>query len=278
MTDSKRHDGVSSGVASPGADSRVEDLLVEGLDRYFHGQYEDAIHVWTRVLFLDRSHTSARAYIDRARGAIVERQRRAEESLEHVATLLDQGRTGEARTQLQQAAEALGEDERTAALRLKLDRLERAFAGGPRIRAVAEPATLRWRTWLSDRLTMRTWLAAAAVVIVTVLLTSSGVRARLGVPSEPILPAPTLALGPMPVLSRSDVALVRARALYARGRLAEALDALDRVEGEQSARDETDRLRVEIQRLLLATAGRVSSSPEGSSAGQPSRDERQGPR
>ena len=30
---------------------------------------ERAIDVWTRVLFLDRSHTRARAYIDRARAA-----------------------------------------------------------------------------------------------------------------------------------------------------------------------------------------------------------------
>jgi hypothetical protein len=50
------------------------------------------------------------------------------------------------------------------------------------------------------------------------------------------------------------VSLVRARTLYARGRLAEALQALDRVKFDQAAREETDRLRVDIQRLLLAAA------------------------
>ncbi len=268
MTDPKRHDASSADATGTGQDSRVENLLVEGLDRYFLGQFEDAIHLWTRVLFLDRSHTSARAYIDRARGAIVERQRRAEESLQHVAALLDEGRSAEARAQLQQAAAALGEDERTAALRLRLERLERAFAGGPRIRAVPAPAPVRWETWLSARLTLRTWLMAAALVVATVVLTSSGVRARLGVGPESSLPAPTLSPGPVPVLSRAEVAMVRARALYARGRLAEALDVLDRVELEQITRDESDRLRVDIQRLLLATAGQARTP----------RDERLGPR
>lgn len=268
MTDLKRHDAASAEPSGTGQDSRIEGLLVEGLDRYFLGHYEDAIHLWTRVLFLDRTHTSARAYIDRARGAIVERQRRAEESLQQVSELLDQGRSSEARTLLQQAADSLGEDERTAALRLRLERLERAFGGAPRIRAAPEPPVVRWGTWLSDRLTMKTWLAAAAVVVATVVLSSTGVRARLGVGTESTLPAPTLSPGPVPVISRGEVALVRARALYDRGRLAEALDVLDRVEFEQITRDESDRLRVDIQRLLLATAGQV----------RPPRDERQGPR
>jgi tetratricopeptide (TPR) repeat protein len=263
MTDLKRHDASPADASGAGADSRIEDLLVEGLDRYFLGQYEDAIHLWTRVLFLDRNHTSARAYIDRARGAIVERQRRAEESLEQVATLLDSGRSAEARTQLQQAVDTLGEDERTAGLRLRLERLERAFGGQPRIRAVPEPPALRLGSWLSDRLTMRTWLVAAVVVVATVVLTSSGVRARLGVGPESSLPAPTLSPGPMPVIGRGEVALVRARALYARGRLAEALDVLDRGDFEQISRDETDRLRVDIQRLLLATASEGRPPREG---------------
>src|SRR5579863_9277054 len=47
-TDASRADGAV--IAA-----EIEALLVEGLDRYFAQQYEDAIHVWTRVLFLDRS-------------------------------------------------------------------------------------------------------------------------------------------------------------------------------------------------------------------------------
>src|SRR4051794_10621703 len=78
-------------------DSRAEALLVEGLDSYFNGQYEDAIHIWTRVLFLDRSHAPARAYIERARSALGERQRHAEEMLHVTGELLAQGHTAQAR-------------------------------------------------------------------------------------------------------------------------------------------------------------------------------------
>src|SRR5437868_3948482 len=41
--------------------SRIEELLLAGLDHYFSGHHELAINVWTRVLFLDRSHARARA-------------------------------------------------------------------------------------------------------------------------------------------------------------------------------------------------------------------------
>ena len=39
-------------------DARVEQLLLAGLDHYFVGHYAQAIHVWTRVLFLDRGHAT----------------------------------------------------------------------------------------------------------------------------------------------------------------------------------------------------------------------------
>jgi hypothetical protein len=63
---------------SSSRDQRIEQLLIAGLDRYFAGELERAIQVWSRVFFLDRGHPRARAYIDRARGAIAERQREAE--------------------------------------------------------------------------------------------------------------------------------------------------------------------------------------------------------
>ena len=42
--------------ALPGAEdeARIENLLVTGLDHYFAGEFEQAINLWTRVLFLDR--------------------------------------------------------------------------------------------------------------------------------------------------------------------------------------------------------------------------------
>ncbi len=238
-----------------GGDPRVDGLLIEGLERYFDGRYEDAIHLWTRVLFLDRHQASARAYIERARGAIAERQRRSDETLQTVGELLDAGRAGEARTRLTQVITTTGDDERTAALRLRLERLERVMGGAPRIHAVPAPSTDWWRhgrTLANYRIRRRDLTAAVVGVVAVVVLSSPALRTRLGLQS--VQQGPVLAPTPVtvPVLSGAEVALIRARALYVRGRLAEALVALDRVGAEQAERTEADTLRVEIQRVLLA--------------------------
>src|SRR6478672_10365021 len=124
MAETRRSDLADTG-AGPERDGRIESLLVEGLDRYFVGRYAEAVHIWTRVLFLDRTHPRARAYIDRARTALAERQRHSDELLHASQSLLDQGKTGDARQLLSEAVAATGDDERAAALRMRLDRLDR---------------------------------------------------------------------------------------------------------------------------------------------------------
>src|SRR6187402_353548 len=149
MADQKRLE--SSATPDPvDRDSRAEALLVDGLDRYFSGRYEEAIHLWTRVLFLDRSHARARAYIDRARTALAERQRRADEILHATDALVERGDVAEARRQLTQVVAMSGEDERVAVVRTRLERIERAtVASGSSERvsaAVVDVLPLgRWR-------------------------------------------------------------------------------------------------------------------------------------
>ncbi len=257
MADIRRNDALDFG-ADPDRDSRVESLLVEGLDAYFLGRYEDAVHIWTRVLFLDRTHPRARAYIDRARTALAERQRRSDELLHASQTLLDQGRMTDARQLLTEAIAATGDDERAAALRMKLDRAERARWGMADARvnsAAAGPA-------VADRLSSPAvwWGLVGATSLVTLWLIGRLVGAGWQAP-EPVAPPVLLSTQGVQVLNSSDVALVRARTLYARGRLADALQALDRVTIASEQRPEADQLRVEIQRLLLAAnASRVGAS------------------
>ena len=83
MTDPLRSDrpATPADLQERDRDARVEHLLLAGLDHYFAGQYELAISVWTRVLFLNHGHARARAYMERARSAISERQRESEELL-----------------------------------------------------------------------------------------------------------------------------------------------------------------------------------------------------
>ena len=93
MTDALRSDKSSTPGDAPDRerDARIEELLLTGLDHYFGGRHELAINVWTRVLFLDRGHAKARAYIERARGAIAERQREADELFHSGADALRRG-------------------------------------------------------------------------------------------------------------------------------------------------------------------------------------------
>src|ERR1041385_8151035 len=105
MTDSSRSDSAHAHDAASAIDrdAKIEQLLLAGLDHYFARQYEHAINVWTRALFLDRSHARARAYIERARSAMAERQRESEEMLQHGVDAFRRGESDEARRLLNAA-------------------------------------------------------------------------------------------------------------------------------------------------------------------------------
>lgn len=233
--------------------AQIETLLVEGLDRYFAHQYEEAIHVWTRVLFLDRTHARAHAYIDRARTALAERHRRGQEMLQATQDLLDRGAVDAARSMLRQAVAHGADDEGAAALWLKLERRARTRAtasiGQDPVHDRASSAP-RWS--LSSRMT--------SAILILASVTAIGVLADLisrawSTPNPPSGPVAAAADHAAPtLLSSAEVALIRARTLYARGQLAEALQALDRVPSTAPNRPEADALRRQIQRLLLATA------------------------
>src|SRR6187431_3389671 len=85
------------GASGPDRDAKIERLLLTGLDHYFAAQHEQAIDVWTRALFLDRSHARARAYIERARSALAEQQRESEELLHSGIAAFESGQLEPAR-------------------------------------------------------------------------------------------------------------------------------------------------------------------------------------
>ena len=97
MSDSSRTDRARSIDVRPDIDreAKIEQLLLDCLDHYFAAQYEQAINVWTRALFLDRSHARARAYIERARTALAEGQRESEELLQSGVAAFHRGEADE---------------------------------------------------------------------------------------------------------------------------------------------------------------------------------------
>jgi tetratricopeptide (TPR) repeat protein len=246
-----RHRELPGAADAADRESRTEALLVDGLDQYFQGHFDEAIHLWTRVLFIDRTHARARAYINRARTAQAEGLRRADEMLQTAGDLLTRGDLEQARRLLANAEQASGADEKVAELWARLERVERtrqvATTGSPIGIVDARPV----RNWRSVWRVAAQAIAAGAFAVLLVSVVASPVVGEWLTGSRRAASPRVAAVRPLDVLSVEDVALVRARQLYARGRLAEALDVLERVEAPNGNREAVDQLRVEIQRWLL---------------------------
>jgi hypothetical protein len=256
-----RHRELRSAANAVDRESRTEALLVDGLDQYFQGHFDEAIHLWTRVLFIDRAHARARAYINRARTAQGERLRRGDELLHAAGDLLTRGELDQARHILANAEHTSGADEKVAELWARLERVERTRrpSAAPSPAAVVDARPVRsWRPMLRAAVQA---IAAAAFGALLVTAVASPVVGEWIAGREQGTAAPATTGGrPLVVLGSEDVALVRARRLYARGRLAEALAVLERVEAGGSSRAAVDQLRVEIQGWLLSVPGDPASA------------------
>src|SRR5688572_3775640 len=265
MSDPLRTDPARALEGATGADrdAKLEQLLLLGLDHYFSAEYEQAVNVWSRALFLDRSNARARAYIERARSALSEKLRQSEELLHDGVAAFNRGEGGEARRLLEAAMHQGAPRDQALALLDRLDRLERGAAPEvpgpvPRVGAAAGEATERDRPARTRRIVVGVaigvlFLAGAAIVAVPRLNEWRGMLAPA--PSDPPLVTPPSAERTLPIPRRGETALGRAQALAARGHLHDALDVLDDVRITDPQRPDADRLRTDIQRQLLAVSG-----------------------
>ena len=242
-------------------ESRIEELLLAGLDHYFSGQHELAISVWTRVLFLDRTHARARAYIERARTAVAERQREGDELLHAGLAAFARGDTGDARRLLTSAVERGARPEEALAALERLDRLAPAEpAAAPRRR------TLRVGQMLASE---RRGISAATLLLVLAIGLAAGALVMMAWSSGMLpwtRPLPALAdvrstPAPLPVPSASDVAFARATTWYKSGRLRDALTVLDGIRPGDPLRPQADELRATIQLKLLEAARATRAQP-----------------
>src|SRR5688500_15689567 len=113
----------------------IEKLLLAGLDHYIEGRYEQAVNVWTRVAFLERGHGRARAYIERARGALAEQQRESEELLHNGVEAYQAGDLRAARELLTRAVAEGGANETALMFLQRLGHVE-AATQAPRAESV----------------------------------------------------------------------------------------------------------------------------------------------
>ena len=258
---------VPSPVEAPGVageDVRIEHLLVTGLDHYFAGEFDAAINLWTRVLFLDRHHDRARAYLERARSAQAERQRQTEALVHQGLDAFDRGEVEQARALLSEALERGASHDLALGVLGRIDRLD---VGVPRNVPMVRPGRqLRSVATAVDTGSpviephSRFWTVNLVVIAV------------LGVASwwlwttnswQNLWPSPVAGVhiaaipeitGPLPVPSVAEAYLMRGRALFDGGHLRDALTEFDRVPAGDPLRVDADAMRARIQNELLALA------------------------
>ena len=256
-------DDITASASGGDRDARVEQLLLAGLDHYFAGQYERAVHVWTRVLFLDRGHARARAYIERARAAEAERLRQSDELLHRGTAAFERGHAGAARRLLTAAVEGGAATEVALSYLDRLDRLAQP-AAGPATGPEVEPAAAHAEATLPSSRRPRSWtLATGAIAIVGAAALVGFGWALAGHAPWQARPIVAEAAAPpqdvsLPTVRPSEVALARARVLFDTGHLSDAIRLLGTISIADPHRADADRLLAEIQRALLPAA-----APEG---------------
>ena len=275
MTDPLRSDRLPIGADVPehDRDARIEALLIAGLDRYFAAEYEQAITVWTRVLFIDRGHARARAYIERARTALAERQRHGDELLHTGSEAVDRGDAGMARALVTSAVEHGAAADEALAILARIDRLESVAPGRGTPSSPRDPFPQARRPVPGANQRPARWKWIGSGVLAGVLIGAAALAALLpgGLPfGEPAGPAPFSTLNaPLPVPSIGEIALSRAESLYADGRPQEALVALAGVPMGDPHRRRADALAESIQRQLLSAARAAPRTPDGTAARRP---------
>jgi tetratricopeptide (TPR) repeat protein len=259
MSDPLRNDPTRANepVSEADREAKIEQLLLSGLDHYFTGHYEQAINVWTRALFLDRNHARARAYIERARSALAERQRESEELLHNGVAAFDRGEASEARRLLEAAISQGAPPDEALAILDRLNRLDQTArqaqveASIKGARTVAPPEVRVATSWGS-------WATLVVLVLVIVAAAAFGAgafrsdwRMLLEPPVPTINPVVRASNDDALIPRRGETALARARMLATNGRLRDALAALDLVRPTDPQKPDADRLRADIQKQLI---------------------------
>jgi len=275
MSDPLRTDKSSPLDAASESDreAKIEKLLLVGLDHYFAAQYEQAINVWTRALFVDRSHARARAYVERARSALAERQRESEELLQNGVAAFHRGEGDEARRLLQAAINGGAPSDEALAVLDRLDRLERGATPQRRTetarRARAQALPHAAGRVSGSRLGLALWVALTLLIVVAGVFAATSNRdvwrslLVLQSTPPPSAAAPSATDPGLPLPRRGETALARARALRASGRLRDALTVLDLIRSTDAQKADADQLRATIQRQLIGLTSAAGGKDDG---------------
>jgi hypothetical protein len=262
--------GSESSADAADREALIERLLLAGLDHYFDGRFDQAVTVWTRVAFLERGHGRARAYIERARGALAERQRESDELLHRGLEAYRTGDLGGAREFLTRAA-AAGSSETALVFLQRLGVAEAGHAAAVSVARIADDAgTSAGRPFrrhgVTTAVATTNWAATIAVCVgiaAGILLAAPPIASWLGEgPSASAGPDPHTD-DPLPIVRGAELRVSQARALFEGGKPHDALRLLESIDRGDPLRGDADALTAAIQMTLLAT---VSGAPTAGEA------------
>ncbi len=277
-TDFKADEIVVRDDDNPEAPSKSIELLRQGEDLYSRGLYHQAIHVWTRVLFLDRRNADARLRIEKAKEVIAERERRLDAEIAEAKGLLESGKILEARERVRSVL--AGDGSHSEAVQLEaaieaLDRRNEAPRETPREadRLAAQPTTpakgvvfkvprspkgspARSGRPFASRFKMTAFLLAALLLFSTSLfylrenweaIVSDGAYGHPAGLTHAVLPEGLAASAP----DLSQLRYYNGERLFAQGRYREALAELRLVDRDSKVISEARSLILRIEDRLL---------------------------
>ena len=263
----RMHEKATSSVPESSADLdvKVERLLLADLDHYFQGEYDRAIDLWDRVLFLDRQHARTQAYIERAQAAVVERIRESEELLPTGIEAFEHGNIEEERTPLNSATvrgrdEALPLLDRLTGLETILGRQalssSRMGSGGVPRRESARPHDVE-RDACQVRMVPLAMVFIALLGVSYVALSWDRIEIlwfadRIPQTARHVVPGWQ---GVLLVPSKAELIFQRAQRLLTDGVTRAALELLNVIESGGPLRGDTDVLRATIKSRLLGSEG-----------------------
>jgi len=239
--------------------ARIDQLLTAGLDEYFAGRYDGAVQVWSRVFFLDRTNARARAYIERARSAVAERQRVAEATAASAADV-HRGWGDEARPAEPRPVADSGVLVVSGALAARLAPPQPAPDANPADRGDAAPTAATRRAKVAHTL-----LVAAAGVLLFVAGYTVAARDRI----FDIFSGVSSRREPAANARASEVALHDARQAFEARRYDDARRALARIPADDPLRAEADVLMAQIQRAWPIVSPMLAPDAPVRGAGSP---------
>jgi tetratricopeptide (TPR) repeat protein len=262
-----------SPVRDLGEGEKTGDLLRQGKELLRTGCYQQAIHVWTRILFLDRGNPVACKAIDKAKRALAERQRESDAIVAEASAYEQEGERSKAKRLL---ARVLTTDPRHTegrSLWEKIEALERR--GEPQANASTlatdpadESSRLRRRNGVQTNVAKKNRARSASPLKMAAflfcafcLLALGGLYLHLnweflvsdsafatsrqaGSEAVPDFDRPQL---PLP----SDLHYYNGARLFAKGRYRDALSELARVDRHSASFEEARGLIVRIEERLL---------------------------